>query len=168
MGPDMRTTAALGVDTMDRLASLDFCIVGCGGTGANFAEMLVRTGATRLTLIDGGNVKMSDLNRVFSFTAKDVGKPKVQVLANRFEAFGRPRLELNALYDSFRRPDQILEGQTLGQNVRDAVHDARRSVCGYGHQHVEARQRGALQEQARGHAAVLRCVCRPKGGSLQV
>lgn len=124
MGPDMRTTAALGVDTMARLASLDFCIVGCGGTGANFAEMLVRTGATRLTLIDGGNVKMSDLNRVFSFTAKDVGKPKVQVLANRFEAFGRQRLELNALYDSFRRPDQILEGQTLGQNVRDAVHDA--------------------------------------------
>ena len=124
MGLDTRTAAALGGDMMDRLASLDFCIVGCGGTGANFAEMLVRTGATRLTLIDGANVKMSDLNRVFSFTVQDVGKPKVHVLANRLGAVGRPGLELNTLYDSFRRPDQILEGHTLGQSVRDAVHDA--------------------------------------------
>ncbi len=124
MGLDTRTDAALGGDMMDRLASLDFCVVGCGGTGANFAEMLVRTGATRLTLIDGANVKVSDLNRVFSFTVRDVGKPKVHVLANRLGEMGRPGLELNTLYDSFRRPDQILEGNTVGQSVRDAVHDA--------------------------------------------
>ena len=124
MGFDTRTATALGFDILDRLASLSFCIVGCGGTGANFAEMLVRTGATRLTLIDGANVKVSDLNRVFSFTAQDVGKPKVQVLANRLEALGRPGLEVNTLYDSFRQPDQILEGHILGQSVRDAVHDA--------------------------------------------
>ena len=124
MGLDTRTAPALGGDMMDRLASLDFCVVGCGGTGANFAEMLVRTGATRLTLIDGANVKVSDLNRVFSFTVRDVGKPKIHALANRLGEMGRPGLELNALYDSFRRPDQILEGNTVGQSVRDAVYDA--------------------------------------------
>ncbi len=109
---------------MERLRSLHYCIVGCGGTGATFAEMLVRTGATRLTLIDGGTVKKSDLNRVFSFAVQDVGEPKVEVLQRRLRAVGRPELELHALCDSFRRPDQILDGHTLGQSVRDAVHDA--------------------------------------------
>ena len=71
---DKRTTAALGDELMERLSSLQFCIVGCGGTGANFAEMLVRTGANRLVLIDGGCVKKSGLNRVFGFTVQDVGK----------------------------------------------------------------------------------------------
>ena len=65
MGLDDRTSKALGDKVMERLRSLRFCIVGCGGTGANFAEMLVRTGATRLALIDGAVVKEEDLNRVF-------------------------------------------------------------------------------------------------------
>ena len=109
---------------MERLRSLQFCIVGCGGTGANFAEMLVRTGARRLVVIDGGTVKESGLNRVFGFTAQDVGKPKVEVLEQRLRAIGRAELDVCALYDSFRHPDQILDGNSEGQQVRNAVHDA--------------------------------------------
>ena len=109
---------------MERLGSLRFCIVGCGGTGANFADLLVRTGARRLTLIDSGIVKASDLNRVLSFTAKDIGKPKVQALEEQLRAVGRPELEVRSLFDSFRQPDQIIDGHALGQAVRDAVHDA--------------------------------------------
>lgn len=109
---------------MNQLSSLQFCIVGCGGTGANFAEMLVRTGAKRLVLIDGGCVKESGLNRVFGFTAKDIGKPKVDVLERRLKALGRANMEVHALHDSFREPNQILENNALGQQVRDAVFDA--------------------------------------------
>ena len=119
-----RTTAALGSELMDRLRSLRFCIVGCGGTGANFADMLVRTGARRLTLIDGGTVKESGLNRVLCFTAKDVGKPKVEVLERHLRAVAGSDLDVCTLSDSFRRPDQILDGNTVGQRVRDKVHDA--------------------------------------------
>ena len=124
MSLDKRTTAALGVEMMERLRSLSFCIVGCGGTGANFANMLVRTGARRLVLIDGGMVKKSNLNRVLFFTAKDVGKPKVQVLEKHLRAVGLRGLEVRSLCDSFRPPDQILDGNSLGQSVRDEVHDA--------------------------------------------
>jgi hypothetical protein len=119
-----RTTAALGSELMERLRSLRFCIVGCGGTGANFADMLVRTGARRLTLIDGGTVKESGLNRVLCFTAKDVGKPKVEVLERHLRAIAGNDLDVCSLSDSFRRPDQILDGNTVGQRVRDKVHDA--------------------------------------------
>ena len=124
MGMNKRTYAALGGELMEQLKRLQFCIVGCGGTGANFAEMLVRSGARRLVLIDGGAVKTSDLNRVFGFTAQDVGKPKVKALAERLKSIARDEVDVCALGDSFRRPDQILDDNTLGQRVRDAVHDA--------------------------------------------
>ena len=124
MSSDKRTTAALGIEVMERLRSLNFCIVGCGGTGANFADMLVRTGARCLTLIDGGTVKKSDLNRVFSFTSRNIGEPKVAALEKQLRAVGRPELEVRGLYDSFRRSDQIVDGHSLGQHVRDAVYDA--------------------------------------------
>ncbi len=124
MSSNERTTAALGSELMERLRSLRFCIVGCGGTGANFADMLVRTGAGHLTLVDGGTVKESGLNRVLCFMAKDVGKPKVEVLERHLRAVGGNDLDVCSLYDSFRRPDQILDDNLVGQRVRDAVHDA--------------------------------------------
>ena len=116
-----RTSVALGDSVMRRLASLRFCIVGCGGTGANFAEMLVRTGATRLTLIDGTRVEDSNLNRVFSFFDADCGEPKVRVLKRYLERI-RPSLDINVFQDSFRRIEHITD--STGQLVRDAVHDA--------------------------------------------
>ena len=124
MGIDDRTEKALGNDVMGQLRSLGFCIVGCGGTGANFAEMLVRSGATRLTLIDGDMVKDTALNRVFGFTLADLGKPKVEALKKRLESIRPGCLEVCALQDSFRKREQILEGYPIGQQVRDAVHDA--------------------------------------------
>ena len=123
MGLDDRTSKAVGDKVMERLRSLRFCIVGCGGTGANFAEMLVRTGATRLALIDGAVVKEEDLNRVFSFSFADVGEPKVKVLETRLESI-RTGLEICALRDSFRRREEILKDHPIGQRVRDVVHDA--------------------------------------------
>ena len=123
MDVDDRTAKALGDDVMERLRSLRFCMVGCGGTGANFAEMLVRTGATQLTLIDGADVEESNLNRVFSFSSADLAKPKVDALKKRLESI-RAGLEICTLRDSFRKPEDILEDHPLGQCVRDAVHDA--------------------------------------------
>ena len=124
MSLNERTTAALGDELMEQLRSLRFCIVGCGGTGANFADMLVRTGTRRLTLIDGGTVKESGLNRVLCFTAEDMGKPKVEVLERHLRAVAGNELNVCSLYDHFRQPDDILDDNLVGQQVRDAVHDA--------------------------------------------
>ena len=118
-----RTSKALDDSVMSRLAALHFCIVGCGGTGANFAEMLVRTGATRLTLIDGTTVKGSNLNRVFSFHHADIGKPKVHVLTAYLETIRPGQLDITPLRESFRDPD-LVSINPEAQRVRDAVHDA--------------------------------------------
>ena len=118
---DKRTSSALGDSVLQQLASLHFCIVGCGGTGANFAELLVRTGAKQLTLIDGTAVEASNLNRVLSFFDADCGEPKVRVLKRYLERI-RPSLDINVFQDSFRRIEHITDSN--GQLVRDAVHDA--------------------------------------------
>ena len=118
-----RTSKALGESVMSRLAALHFCIVGCGGTGANFAEMLVRTGATRLTLVDGTTVEDSNLNRVFSFHHADIGRPKVHVLKDYLETIRPGQLDITPLLESFRDPDLVSITPTA-QRVRDAVHGA--------------------------------------------
>lgn len=123
MGMDDRTTAALGDQVMAKLRSLMFCIVGCGGTGAGFAEMLVRSGAKRLILIDGSRVKASDLNRETAFCQKDIDEPKVKALEDRLRSI-RSDLNITSLHDSFRKPSEIVGNSTIGQRVRDAVHDA--------------------------------------------
>lgn len=124
MSIDDRTVEALGADVMEKLRSLHFCIVGCGGTGASFAEMLVRTGALRLTLIDGSRVEDSNLNRVFNFFPEDCAKKKVEVLKKRLESIRPGCLRVSAIPDSFRKPKDILETHLVGQRARDAVCDA--------------------------------------------
>ena len=123
MSIDDRTTKALGPDVMKQLKTLHFCIVGCGGTGANFAEMLVRTGATQLTLIDGTEVKESSLNRVSSYCKSDRGQHKVEALKERLEAI-RTDVDVRTLPDSFRAQDDILSDYPKGHCVRDAVYNA--------------------------------------------
>ena len=118
-----RTRKALGGPAIGQLESLSFCIVGCGGTGANFAEMLVRTGATRLTLVDGSEVQGSSLNRVFSFLHADIGAPKVNVLKRHLEAIRPDKLEIMPIRESFRDPNRVPINEEA-QMARDAVHDA--------------------------------------------
>ena len=117
-----RTAKALGPGVMEKLRTFNFCVVGCGGTGATFAEMLVRSGATRLTLIDGDIVDESNLNRVPSFAWRDIKRCKVAALKARLDAI-RPGLHIRTLPTSFKEREDILD-DPLGQPARDAVHDA--------------------------------------------
>ena len=80
------TRDAIGCELMNTIRETSFCIVGCGAVGATFAEMLVRTGATNIALIDGDRVKIKNLNRVFGFMGSDDGQCKVDVIAERLQS----------------------------------------------------------------------------------
>ena len=118
-----RTRVAFGDDLLRKLGSLNHCIVGCGGTGANFAEMLARSGAYHITLIDGAPVKDSDLNRIPSFSTADIDRPKVEALEDKLCLIS-PNISVHSFADNFRRTEDLLPGYAIGQQVRDAVHDA--------------------------------------------
>lgn len=60
---------------------MNITIAGAGGIGSNVAVHLIRSGITRLTIIDFDKVEASNLNRQFYF-ADQIGQPKVKMLAH--------------------------------------------------------------------------------------
>jgi adenylyltransferase/sulfurtransferase len=73
----------LGEEGQRALASATVVVVGAGGLGSNSADMLLRMGWGRVRVIDGDVVELGNLHRVRAYGEPDVGRPKVDVLAER-------------------------------------------------------------------------------------
>lgn len=103
-----RSWGALGETTARRLQELSVAMVGCGRTGSLVAEMLVRAGVRRLVLIDSDRLEPHNLGEMTAVSAADLGKPKVEVVAEhlrrqalvpvRIDALDRSVLELASLH----------------------------------------------------------------------
>ena len=76
-----RNVRAFGGAVQSTLSELRIGIVGCGGTGSAVAEQLVRLGVREISLVDPDRLSLSNITRVYGSTAADVGRPKVEVLA---------------------------------------------------------------------------------------
>jgi molybdopterin/thiamine biosynthesis adenylyltransferase len=68
------------------LADASVLIVGTGALGCAAAEALARAGIGRLVLVDPDLVELSNLQRKVLFTDADIGRPKVEVAAERLRA----------------------------------------------------------------------------------
>ena len=78
-----RSRALLGDAAFTRLTSAHVAVFGVGGVGGWCAEALLRTGIRRLTLIDDDAVAPSNINRQRQATPATIGRPKVEVMAER-------------------------------------------------------------------------------------
>ena len=90
-----RTRLLFGDEPIKRLQNAHVLVVGVGGVGAYAAEMVVRAGIGALTIIDGDTVSESNLNRQLVALHSTLGKPKVEVLKERFLDIN-PDLKLTA------------------------------------------------------------------------
>ena len=77
-----RNYAFLGEDGMEKVKQQYIVVVGVGGVGSWVVHMLVRSGITKLRIIDFDVVTLSSLNRHSCATLQEVGIPKVTALAN--------------------------------------------------------------------------------------
>ena len=102
---DDRTRLLLGDEGMTRLAQTRALVVGVGGVGGYAAEMLVRSGVGRITIIDADSVSVTNLNRQLIALADDVGKPKVELFAERFRRIN-PEVEVDARCE-FITPESV-------------------------------------------------------------
>jgi molybdopterin/thiamine biosynthesis adenylyltransferase len=68
------------------LAASRVLILGCGGLGSWTAVGLAESGVGRLTLVDPDSVEISNLGRQLLFTPDDIGRAKVDVVADRLRA----------------------------------------------------------------------------------
>ena len=73
-----------GAQAFRRLQAAHVCVIGLGGVGSWCAEALARTAVGRLTLIDGDTVAASNINRQLPALQSTIGRPKAEVLAERF------------------------------------------------------------------------------------
>ncbi len=93
---DDRTARLLGDDAMKALAGASVLVAGLGGVGGYAAEILVRTGIGRLTIIDADNVATSNINRQLIALRSSVGSPKAILFAERFHDIN-PEASINAM-----------------------------------------------------------------------
>ncbi len=90
-----RTELQLGKDAMHRIQEAKVIIFGVGGVGSWCAEALVRTGVTKLTIVDSDVVCATNINRQLQATSHNVGRPKVDELKDRLLQIN-PEAEIHA------------------------------------------------------------------------
>lgn len=101
MTPDwqQRTKQLFGTEPYTRLQTAHVLVVGVGGVGAYAAEMLCRAGIGRLTLVDADTIQPSNINRQLPALQSTVGRPKAEVLAERFRDINpEVQLDIRSIY----------------------------------------------------------------------
>ena len=78
-----RTRLLLGDEGLARLAASRVAVFGVGGVGGYAVEALARSGVGALDLVDSDTVDSTNLNRQIIATLPAVGRPKVEVAAER-------------------------------------------------------------------------------------
>lgn len=81
--PFSRTGLLLGAAALDTLRRSRVAVFGVGGVGSFTVEALARSGVGHLALIDDDLVCLTNLNRQLQALHSTLGRPKVEVLAER-------------------------------------------------------------------------------------
>ncbi len=113
-----RAARLLGDDGIARLAASTVTVFGVGGVGSFAAEGLARSGVGRLILVDFDRVCVTNVNRQIHALKGTLGKPKVEVMAERIRAINpdcvvEPRAEFYTEKSAARlltpEPDVIVD-----------------------------------------------------------
>jgi len=121
MGWKERTELLLGSDTIQKLARKNVLVVGVGGVGAYAAEMIVRAGVGRITIVDADTVNESNINRQLVALHSTIGCAKTDVLKRRLLDIN-PSLDIT-IYTEFLKDDRTYEILDAGRYdyVIDAI-----------------------------------------------
>lgn len=95
-----RNELLLGREGMARLESARVAIFGIGGVGSWAAEALARAGVGSLILVDDDSVCLTNINRQAIALGSTVGRPKVEVMAERIRDIN-PRAEVLAFQEFY-------------------------------------------------------------------
>ena len=101
-----RTKQLIGSD-FQKLADCNIIIFGIGGVGGYTAEMLIRSGVGRLTIVDYDVVDVTNKNRQIIALNSTIGKYKVDVMADRLKDINPDALIVKK--NCKLTPDNILE-----------------------------------------------------------
>ncbi|TFY63041.1 hypothetical protein EVJ58_g3479 [Rhodofomes roseus] len=106
-----RNYAFFGEEGMAQIRKGSVVVVGCGGVGSWAAIMLVRSGISKIRLVDFDQVTLSSLNRHATAVLADVGTPKVRSIERTIKQMAR-WVQVDARIDIWRKEQggDLLEG----------------------------------------------------------
>lgn len=113
-----RILEEVGEAGQQRLEDASVAIVGVGGLGSAVALYLAAAGVGHIGLIDDQRIDLSNLNRQVLYSEPDIGKPKVEVAAQRLlaidphlrvEAFNET-IGLSNICERFDQHDLVIDG----------------------------------------------------------
>ncbi len=108
-----RTQLMLGDEKVEKLMGKNVLIIGLGGVGGICAEMIVRAGVGKMTIVDNDLIDESNINRQIPALQSTVKQSKAKVLAKRLIDIN-PLLELTVL--------EIFVEDTLTLNLIEKEH----------------------------------------------
>ncbi|MCB1042289.1 MAG: tRNA threonylcarbamoyladenosine dehydratase [Acidobacteria bacterium] len=100
----------VGDEAMKKLMASHVMVIGLGGVGSYAAEMIVRSGIGKITLIDFDEICITNVNRQLHAMQGTVGKQKSAILGERFRKIN-PKAEVEelALFYNADHSAQILD-----------------------------------------------------------
>jgi len=113
-----------GRAALSRLRGARAAVLGIGGVGSWVVEGLARTGLGGLTLVDLDDICISNTNRQLHTLSHTVGRPKVDVMAERV-GYINPECDVDTVHDFFAEETADL---ILDRHAYDVVIDAIDSV----------------------------------------
>ncbi len=131
-----RNIGLISQKQQDRMLGASVLICGCGGMGGVCAEVLVRMGIQKLTLIDHDKFEPSNSNRQIHCNQSNMGKYKADVLKKEFLKIN-PKAKIKVFREpvGLKNVKKILEGVDVVVNGMDQMLP---SIC----LEREARRRG--------------------------
>ncbi len=114
-----RTELLLGNNAMDKIYNTHVIIFGVGGVGSWCAESLVRSGISRLTIVDSDRVCVTNINRQLLATIKTVGQVKVEALKERLLEIN-PKAKITAIQKIYNSETS----ESFGLDEYDFIIDA--------------------------------------------
>jgi tRNA A37 threonylcarbamoyladenosine dehydratase len=108
-----RTAKFFSQEEIDRIRESTFAIVGMGGVGSITVELFARWGIKRFKLLDKDKYEPSNLNRQLFAKYSTMGRPKVEVAAERIR-------EINPFVEDIK----TFQVRVDNQNVKEFVSGA--------------------------------------------
>lgn len=109
-----RILPEIGEEGQERLVKAKVLVVGCGALGTNIAEVLVRAGVGRITLVDHDQVELNNLQRQVLMTEADLSQPKARAVA---EALARVNSQIEVTCEvaqvEANNVERLIEGVDL-------------------------------------------------------
>jgi tRNA A37 threonylcarbamoyladenosine dehydratase len=102
-----RTQLMLGDEKVEKLMSKNVLIIGLGGVGGICAEMIVRAGIGKMTIVDNDSIDASNINRQIPALHSTTNMSKAKVLAARLLDIN-PLLDLTVL-EEFMEEDKTIQ-----------------------------------------------------------